>query len=324
MSRRRISLLTRPALSVTVLALLLLSCTPTGGSGTATSEGTGTDSDTRTVSTQTRIEPGTGSFVYAGAEKSTGQPIQVYYDAPASADLDTAQILIVVHGHGRDAASYRDSWVPLVEDRNVLVLVPEFPSDEFSDTEYNLGNMVDEDGEERPEDEWTFAVIEALFEHVREQVDSKAEDYVMFGHSAGAQFVHRFVQFGSPEHLRTAVAANAGWYTVPDDSEDFPYGLDGIAVDEEDLEGAFSTDMVVMLGADDIDPESESLRHDEQSDEQGDNRLERGLHYYREARMVADDHDLPFVWRLEVAPGIGHSQSDMARVAAPVLLGPPS
>jgi hypothetical protein len=201
--------------------------------------------------------------------------------------------------------------------------VPEFPADEFSDAAYNLGNMVDDGGEEQPEGEWTFAVVEALFEHVRKTVGSQAEDYVMFGHSAGAQFVHRFVEFGSPAHLRRAVAANAGWYTLPDDSVDFPYGLDGVSFDEEDMEAAFGTDLVVMLGADDIDPDAQSLRRTDEADDQGDHRLERGLNFYLTARQSARDQGLAFKWRLQVVPGVGHSYVHMARAAAPLLLGTP-
>jgi hypothetical protein len=45
----------------------------------------------------------------------------------------------------------------------------------------------------------------------------------MFGHSAGAQFVTRFVTF-MPQHRPIAVAANAGWYTTLDDLVEFPTG----------------------------------------------------------------------------------------------------
>lgn len=266
------------------------------------------------------IRPGQGSFEFEGAESVTGRPVRVWYDAPQR-DLDTARILIVVHGHERNARAYRADWTRLIKDRHVLLLAPEFPADYFSDEEYNLGNMVDGDGDRQPEDEWTFRVIESLFRFVKSSLDSQANDYVMFGHSAGAQFVHRFVEFGSPRHLRKAVAANAGWYTVPDDSEEFPYGLDGVTRDEDSMRRVFQSRLVVMLGADDNDPDDDSLRRDDQADEQGTNRLDRGLYFFRAARESADDHDLEFAWSLQVIPGVGHSHTEMARAAAPVLLG---
>jgi len=49
--------------------------------------------------------------------------------------------------------------------------------------------------------------------------------FSMFGHSAGAQFVHRYITFMPQGHLRAAVAANSGWYTLPDQTLKLPYGL---------------------------------------------------------------------------------------------------
>ena len=53
----------------------------------------------------------------------------------------------------------------------------------------------------------------------------------MFGHSAGAQFVHRFVMFAPGPNLRTAISANAGWYTTLEENVAFPYGLKDAPVD---------------------------------------------------------------------------------------------
>ncbi len=263
-----------------------------------------------------------GSFMFSGAEAVREDPVRVWYIAPET-DLSTAQILVVIPGAQRDAESYRSDWEPLVKDRNVLVLVPEFPADAYSDSSYNLGNLMDSEGNIRPQEEWSFAVIEALFDSVRIDVHSEAEHYDMFGHSAGAQFVHRFMQFMEGNRVGTAVAANAGWYTVPDDSEDFPYGLDESPLRDEDLGPAFASDLVVLLGADDIDSEDDLLRHDEQSDAQGGNRLERGLNFYLTARNTAEDESLPFRWQLRVVPGIDHDHTEMAKAAADLLIEAP-
>jgi hypothetical protein len=49
--------------------------------------------------------------------------------------------------------------------------------------------------------------------------------YDMYGHSAGAQFVHRYLQFYDSPKVKKAVAANAGWYTFPNEAINYPYGI---------------------------------------------------------------------------------------------------
>ena len=263
--------------------------------------------------------PGTGSFMFSGAAAVRDNPIRVRYIAPEG-DLSTADILFVIPGASRDAEGYQSDWEPLVKGRHVLVVIPVFDEDDYPVSAYNLGNLVDEDGDPNPRDEWSFTVIDALFDRVVEDVHSRAKDFSMFGHSAGAQFVHRFMEF-TPTRVRAAVAANAGWYTMPDDSEDFPYGFRGVPTDEEDLADSYRANFTVLLGADDIDPDDSKLRHDDGSDAQGSTRLERGLSFYLTARESAADHSLDFRWHLKVVPGIAHDHTAMSRAAAPVLFG---
>ena len=266
------------------------------------------------------IVPGRGVFTFDGYGPLRDRPVRVWYNAPA--DLSTAEIIMVMHGTGRSGQDYRADWEPLLRDHNVLLLVPEFAESSYPGAvSYNLGNMLDEQGSLLPEEQWSFHVVEALFDFVVTEVHSEAEDFALFGHSAGAQFVHRFVEFMPKHRARVAVAANAGWYTVPDDSVQFPYGLKESPAREDDMAAAFASDLVVLLGADDIDPENDSLRRDERSDEQGINRLERGLHFYLRSRDIAARRSMPFTWRLIVTPGIAHSHSEMARVSAPLLIG---
>lgn len=266
-----------------------------------------------------QIEPGRGVFTFDGYPPLADRPVRVWYDAPA--DPSTAQILIVMHGVRRNGADYRDDWHGLVDGRNVLVLAPEFSDEEYPGAEaYNLGNIVDDDGNRLPDEQWSFHVVEALFDHVVRTLGSKATDYAMFGHSAGAQFVTRFVTFMPKHRARITVAANAGWYTELDDSVEYPYGLDGSPKTEDELHAAFASNLVILLGGNDIDDEDDSLRRNDRSDEQGRNRFERGMYFYETSRDVAAHESLPFAWHLTVVPSIAHSHTDMAAAAAPMLL----
>ena len=296
------------ALLATVLLVLLTGCAleapTTAAPGTAD---------------KIEIEPGAGTFTFDGYPPLADRPVRVWYSAPKNPA--TARILVVLHGVERNAREYRADWDAVVDRDDVLVLAPEFDEDDYpGSASFNLGNVVDEDERLRPPQEWSFHVVEALFDAVVADVGGTQRDYAMYGHSAGAQFVHRFVEFMPEQRVRVAVAANAGWYTVPDDDIEFPYGLDGGPVQESALRRAFGTELVVLLGGDDIDADGDNLRTDDGADAQGHTRLERGWHFYQQARVAALRNDLPLRWRLAVAPGVGHSHAEMARAAVPYLL----
>lgn len=265
------------------------------------------------------LGPGLGSFVFSGYPPLADRPVQVFYSAPANPA--TAEILIVMHGLSRDGKAHRDDWARVVGDRNVLVLVPQFTRTQFPDGgPYNIGNVVDGRGVPQPEQQWTFHLVEALFDRVLAAVGSAERDYALFGFSGGGQFVHRFVEL-MPEHrARVAVAANAGWYTMPDDSVPFPYGLRGAPVHVVQLREAFAANLVVLLGGRDTDPNDPSLKHDARADQQGRQRLDRGRNFFRTAQQTARNQSFVFAWRLREIPGLGHSHAGAARAAAPFLI----
>lgn len=235
-----------------------------------------------------------------------------------SGDPTRARPVVVCHGVQRNAEEYRDAWVPLVEGRDAVVIAPEFTTEDHPGAaRYNLGGMAAED-ERRLRDPatWTFALVEPLVREVAAGLGARTDRFSMFGHSAGAQFVHRYLAFVPDAPAERAVAANAGWYTLPDPSVRFPYGLK--RAPEVDAAGFVGRDLVVMLGGDDV--EDENLRTDNQARDQGDTRLERGLRFYRAGRREAQRLGVPFGWGLHVVPGVRHEHGDMAAVAAPLLL----
>jgi hypothetical protein len=140
----------------------------------------------------------------------------------------------------------------------------------------------------------------------------------MFGHSAGAQFVHRFIEFMPKARATIAVAANAGWYTTLDESVKFPYGLKGAPLGLDGMKPALKHQLVIMLGADDVDPKDSSLQRDDQTDKQGENRLARGLNFFHTAQEAVGN-SAPFNWQLVIVPGVSHDHSGMAKAALPLL-----
>lgn len=272
------------------------------------------------TSSQTRIIRAgeKGDFTFNGEGPLQDQPIRVWYKAPD--DPSSARILMVMTGAHRDGESYRSDWLPLIENSNTLLLVLEFSKDDYPGAAtYNQGNILDANGKINPPEAWTFNLVEALFQAVVRDTSSTAERYALFGHSAGGQFVHRFMEFTEKNHVSIAVAANAGWYTMPDQGIEYPYGLKNAPLSLKALRDAFSRRLVILLGADDIDPKDPLLQRDLRTDAQGDNRLTRGLTFYEASRKAAREGD-EFNWALTVIPGAAHDHGQMAAAAAPMLL----
>lgn len=257
------------------------------------------------------LPPGKGSFVYSQA----GKQVHVWYFLPAEAQPDTP-VVIVMHGVGRNGEDYLNDWLPHAQKAKFLLVVPEFSKREFPGVEgYNCGNTVNTAGRALPREQWSFNMIEPIFDVVRARTGNRSERYRLFGHSAGSQFVQRFVYFVPTARLEAVVCANAGWYMLPDLSVSFPYGLKNTPVTEADLRHALSLPLTVLLGTSDVDPEAQSLRHTPEADAQGLYRFARGKFFVRHAEEVARKYQMPLVWRQAVAPDVAHSDKDIAPFA---------
>lgn len=265
-----------------------------------------------------QIGSGAGSFTFVDVKGDPAKPITVYTFRPQGYG-STSPIVFVMHGVLRNGADYRDQWISEAERHGFLLIVPEFSQEHYPGGRmYNLGNMFDRDGTAVAEPQWTFSAIEHLFDHVREITGNRNEKYLIYGHSAGGQFVHRFVLFKPNSRLERAVAANAGWYTMPSDVE-YPYGLGKSGVSDEGLKSAFDKKLVILLGDQDVDEKDRYLSRTPQALDQGRHRFERGHAFFRVAQQEASRLHAELRWELRIAPGVGHNNSRMAPWGARAL-----
>lgn len=249
-----------------------------------------------------------------------GPPVPVRLASPASADA-CAPVVFVLHGASRDAPRYYEDWAPLAERHGFVAVVPEFSADRFEGSRaYNLGDAFDDEGNPRPEAQWSFSVIEPLFDEVVRRLGGRQAAYGMYGHSAGAQFTHRYRYYKPRSRLATAVAANAGWYTMPLDSVGYPYGLRDSGIDPSALPAALAGALVILLGDADVEVDAAKLRKTPEAELQGPHRLARGEAYFRVGGALAAERGVPFGWRLSVVPRAGHVNALMAPAAAKILV----
>lgn len=264
----------------------------------------------------TTLAPGDGHFRFSGW---AGPEITVYYHMPATVSA-TTPVVFVMHGTGRDADRYLREWSALAESNGFIAVVPQFDKASFPGSEsYNWGGFRAPDGTLRPREKWTFAAIEPLFDEVKRRTGTTVPTYAIYGHSAGAQFVHRFVWLTPNPRANAIVPANAGSYAMPDFTVDFPFGLQGAPVDEAQLKRALGMPVVVLLGTADIDPNHKSLPRQPEAMAQGPYRLARGKAFFAAAKAQAERLKTPFRWQLRYADGVAHSNGGMAKFAAPLL-----
>ncbi len=225
-------------------------------------------------------------------------------------------VAVILHGTNRDADRYLRNWVEPAEEAGILVVVPEFTQAKFPKRSfYNFGNVVDEEMRLRPREQWSFRVVDDAFAAARRAFGAQRERFALYGHSAGAQFVHRYLLMAEASRAELIVSANAGSYTLPTRQSNFPWGLANAAVTNDELKRAFARPVVLLLGENDSDPMHPNLPSDPEARAQGPHRLARGRHFHATAQAVATELGVPLRWRVQVVPGVGHSDRGMAPVA---------
>lgn len=275
------------------------------------------------------IAVGKGSFE---ALLPGGESIEVFtYRAEHHGPDDP--IIILLAGGGRNGSDYRDSWIQAAERFNLLLLAPSFDETQFpGPINYNLAGMIGDEADVatlrnialKPPQTWLFSDIEGIFDQAVARTGSAQTRYDLFGHSAGAQIVHRMILFAREMRVRSAVAANSGWYTTPAQNAPFPYGLGGLSLSEGQLERAYGRSLVLLLGElDDARETRGHLRESPEANAQGRHRLARGQQFHALAISEGERLGIRPNWQLEIVPNVGHDYRRMGEAAARYLYTTP-
>lgn len=294
-------------LATCALVLLLAACAVPGGAEDASGPAA------RWIDASGLSGPGFGRVVFAARD---GNRLTAWVYRGRSFDASSGPIWFVLHGASRDAERYVRAAAPVAERYGALLVVPHFDKDAYpKGSDYTLRFGL-------------HAEIERLFEAVRQSLGGGQRGYYLFGHSAGAQFTHRLLTFLPDARALGAVAANAGWYTLPSDEDPrrhaMPYGLIGSPVKPSDLRGFFAMPFVVLLGERDTTTAQtdDLVRGTPEADAQGATRLERGRFYFGVAEAKAKEMNAPFGWRLATVPRAAHDAARVVDSAGFLLFAP--
>ena len=268
-----------------------------------------------------QLSIGAGMFTMPETTGANQEDLRVFYYRP-SGWTPEKEIVIVLHGVQRNAEEYRNEWKKYADDYNLLVICPDFSESKYPGVGYyNVGNVMNTDNEKgklQPREQWIFSVIDRVFSEVHARSGATTDTFTLFGHSAGAQFVHRYFLFSPESKAKRIISANAGWYTMPDRDIPFPYGLKNIPVTNKDLTKEFAKPVIILLGENDTKTGG-VLRQTLLAAREGSNRFERGNKFFAMAKNEAETLGVPFNWKLITVPGVGHSDAKMAAAAAKLI-----
>jgi len=277
------------------------------------------------VTSNQQLQAGSGSFIFNQFEPFSSKPIEVFYHIPENAD-NSLPILISLHGADRNGNNHRNSLISNSNQFKFIVIAPEFSSDFFPTGDaYNLANIF-EDGDNpsvtslNPENQWTFSVLDPMFNYIKSITNNNSAQYNLIGFSAGGQLAHRTFLFGNSISCNKTIAMSSGWYTTLEETIGFPYGLASSPFKNSEIANKLSKKLIILVGENDNDPDAPGLRRTPAVvDVQGTNRLDRANYFYSLAESMASEQDLPFNWEIATIPNASHELLPISNYAINLL-----
>ena len=241
-----------------------------------------------------------------------GVDLPVFVAKPGKVNKAT-RLVVVMHGRKRNAEEYRDQWIEAAKDLNLLVVVPEFSEKNFSEVwGFNYGNVMSPESEPIEKKLHAFSSISPLANEAIEKFKLKSNNWGIYGHGAGAHFVHRYVLHQPEANHTLAIAANLGWYLSMTDQQ-WPFGLTNSGIEATQLKQAFGKYFLLMLGKADTSTKPNSpyvKEHWDAINLQGEHRLARGRNFFKSSVEKSKEVDQFFKWGMvEVPTTKGHGNT---------------
>lgn len=270
---------------------------------------------------QSAREAGAGGAVTSGslrlASVQVGPPLDYYLYVPPGGGRD-ARVLVVVHGIGTNAAEQALLLAPFAERHGVVLVAPCFTNPPYRAYQ-RLGTP-----EARSD-----RALERAVEDAARLTRANASQILLMGYSGGGQFVHRYAM-AHPSRVAAAVVAAAGWYTYPDPTAPFPYGIAPAPRLPDlrfDLDALLRVPMLVAAGERDVERDAALRQGPEVDLRQGPHRLERARRFVEAMHRAARDAGLTPAVAFHELPRTRHSflssvrRGGLAELAFAFLLG---
>ena len=244
--------------------------------------------------------------------------IDIFYSIPETINVNT-KILFLLHGGSRTAEKYINEWLPIANDRNVVLIAPRFSEEFFPEYAYLM--MSTKNGKLlKDQSMYLNNSLGLLFDFFRFKLKLSTSTYRLYGHSGGSHFIQRYLLLSQETNIEKAAMANAGFYTFVDDQISYPFGIKNMNVSNERIEWFLRLKGGIFLGDADNDPKHRSLPSMRKAKKQGKHRLERGANFFNHLIELGVVSNLPFRWRYQIVDGVGHKNAGMSLAASEFLL----
>jgi pimeloyl-ACP methyl ester carboxylesterase len=274
-------------------------------------------------SKESAFKRGEGTIEFTGYKPLQDKPITIHYYVPTRGNIQRMRVLFSMHGAERSGQIQLNVWRGFAEDFGFIVLAPEYSKEHYKENDYQFGGISESHDEFilRPEEQWTYKTIEAIFDYLKTETGNQSEKYDMFGHSAGGQFVHRYLLATPEARVRKAVAANPGSWTfvlaegltdAKGVTHGWPYSIkDTPFTSDEYLKPFFNRELIVQVGTADTVQVGPYIPSSDVARAQGSMRHERGWNFFQQSQIEALKRATPFNWRIVDVEGVGHSSVQM-------------
>jgi len=233
------------------------------------------------------------------------------------------KIIVLIHGTPAKettaeatASYYLNLWRTFAKKNGYILISPAFNQENFSSREgdHALGGYRGLFGRNIPADEWVLRLVKAFqdFYHL------PPNPFFLYGHSAGGQFVGRFLIM-HPEEVFKAVISSAATYPQPNPDIPWPFGMTGLNADivwdetttrhiniypeKKNWLAATQVPSTVIVGLNDT---SELPLFPGQK---GNNRFTIAQNWVADMKKLAEENGVESRIKIEIIPGKGHSMS---------------
>ncbi len=240
-------------------------------------------------------------------------------------NMNEMKILFVMSGCLRDALNYLKIWIQTANKNKYIIIAPEFDKDHYSIADHEYGNLIDikydystqdiytpsmiYDIKIKNEEDWIYSNIDEIYVEFLKEYNLENKGYIIFGHSSGSQFTHRFLMLGNSKYCKKYLCANAGLYTFFDETKNYPYGIKNLNDFKERIKKSLEKEVYILAGEQDIDTKFiNSLPMDIK---EGENRYERATNYFNSAINYAKVNNIKTNWKFVSMPGVHHKSKEV-------------